>query len=226
MKHLRTLSDALPAHLGFNVIPEPRRTAEIDITLGGEAGKDHEIKVCLLSALMSSEQKPERGSIVQCSDRVEVLPLQIDPIKLLCVEEMGISGPVTVRDLVESGVTFLVPRGGVVWEFLNRSFPGWWKLRPFQLITVPDLDCGLKCLSSQLVPRSVMVVHGFDPDDQPQYGLANARLYDFATEGSHRLMAVTGVFHARQESTPVKPDPYDRIWATAQSLWSEKERTL
>lgn len=225
LPRLRELSDALPAGRSFNIIPENRRTAEIDLTFD-PSGPDRDIQLCLSSALMSSEQHPAVGTVTHWNDRVEVLPLRLDPIKLLSAEDLGFQGQVTVRQLVESGVTFLIPRGGVVWEFLNRGFAGWWKLRPFQDVAVGDLDGGLKCLASGLVPRSAMVIHGLNPAELKSYGLDNVYTYDFADTGAH-LMAIIGVFRVwRERDTDAEENPYDLIWKTAQSLWLDKERSL
>jgi hypothetical protein len=213
---LRELSDALHT-ASFDIVPENRRTAEIDVGFA-QAGPDGDIKICLASALMSSRQNPIVGSITQWTDRVEVLPLRIDPFRLLSVDDLGLSGPPTVRTLVERGVTLLTPRGGVVWEFLNRELPGWWKLRPFQHVPVVDLDGGLKCLASGLVHRSAMVVHGLSQPELEPYGLGHALLRDFSEADEHHL-AVVGVFHVRQHEPDGDDDPYDLIWETAQSLW-------
>ncbi|MCO5971560.1 hypothetical protein [Actinoallomurus soli] len=224
LSYLRDLSDGLGVASGFNIVPESRRTADVDLTFP-ENGPDRHIGVCLSSAMMSSEQDPRVGSIAQWNERVEVLVLRIDRFKLLCVGDRQPREPVTVRELVEDGMTFMTPRGGVVWDFLNRSFPGWWKLRPFQYVQVGDLDFGLRCLASGLVEPAAMVVHGVELEDLESYGLDHPRLLDFAVGGSHRLVAITGVFRVRHEN-PDDQDPYDLVWKTAQSLWAEKERTL
>jgi hypothetical protein len=223
---VRELNDALPTARSFDIVPRLRRSADIDLSFE-ERDSDQDIEVSFSSALMSSEQNAVVGKVMQWNHRVEVLPLQLDRIRLLTMEDLNVPGPVTVRGLVESGVTFLTPRGGVSWEFLNRCLPGWWKLRPFQHVPAVDLDRGLKCMASGLVPHAAMVVHGITQKDLEQYELAHVRLYDFAGNGSHHLLAGTGVFHARHETDVGQPsDPYDLIWTTAQRLWSEKERVL
>jgi hypothetical protein len=221
LPRLRELSDALPSGRSFDIVPENRRTAEIDLTFDPD-GPDRDIQLCLSSALMSSEQHPIVGRVTHWNDRVEVLPLRLDPLTLLSAEDLGFEGQVTVRQVVESGVTFLIPRGGVVWEFLNRGFTGWWKLRPFQDVSVGDLDGGLKCLASGLVPRSAMVVHGLNPDELTSYGFDRVYTYDFAGTGAH-LMAIIGVFRVwREREATELENPYDLIWKTAQSLWNEE----
>lgn len=224
LTRLSTLREALPPRSGFNIIPLPKRSADIDLIA---LATDPDIQVCLASALMSSEQDPEVGVIAQWSDQIEVLPLEISAPQLLAVDNLGLPEAITVRDVVEAGVTFLTPPGGVAWEFLNRNYADWYKLRPFQHSPVPDLDYGLKCLATRAVPRSAMVVHGFDLERRRRTeGLERAYTQDFAVSGgSHQLVAVTGVFRIRQE-TRSAANPYDVIWQTAQDLWSEKERIL
>ena len=39
-------------------------------------------------------------------------------------------------------------------------------------------------------------------------------------DGPHRLLAVTGVFHARTEVRAEDADPYELIWTVAQRLWT------
>ena len=226
LSYFRELSSSLPASRSFDIIPLPRRTADIDLSFTmSREGTGTE--VCLLSALMSSEQDPVVGVVSQWSDRIEVLPLEIDAPRLLTAEDLGFRRPISVREVSEAGVTFLTPPGGVAFEFLNRSFPDWEKLRPFQHIPVPDLDYGLKCLANHLVPRSAMVVHGLDDSVSELYKLDPAYFHEFASTGSHRLLAVTGVFHVRRDfksGDEIEPD--DVIWATAQGRWSEKEHIL
>ena len=226
LSYFRELSSSLPVNRSFDIIPLPRRTADIDLSFtmsGSETGTE----VCLLSALMSSAQNPAVGVVSQWSDRIEVLPLEIDAPRLLTSEDLGFRRPITVREVSDAGVTFLTPPGGVAFEFLNRSFPEWEKLRPFQHIPVPDLDYGLKCLANHLVPRSAMVVHGLDESVSSQYKLDPAFFHEFADTGSHRLLAVTGVFHVRRHfRAGEETDPYDVIWAAAEGQWSEKEHML
>jgi hypothetical protein len=217
---LRELSDALRG-ASFDIVPANRRSAEIDLNFT-EASPDREIKVSFCSALMSSEQQPAVGVVAQWSDRVEVLPLQIDRFQVISTADLGIRGPVTVRKLIGEGVTFLMPRGGVVWEFLNREYPGWWRLRPFQHVPMVDLDAGLKCLGSGLPGRYAMVVHGLSEATLEPYGLKRAYVRDFSPEDAIHLMAVIGVFHLRQHEVSEQSDPYELIWETAQSLWGEQ----
>lgn len=219
---LRELSDALRG-ASFDVVPANRRSADIDLNFT-EASPDRDIKVSFCSALMSSEQQPAVGVVTQWSDRVEVLPLRIDHFQVISNSDLGIRGPVTARKLIGEGVTFLMPRGGVVWEFFNREYPGWWHLRPFQHVPMVDLDAGLKCLGSGLPGRYAMVVHGLSEAVLEPYGLSRAYAQDFATEGAVRLMAVIGVFHQRQHEVSEQRDPYELIWETAQSLWAGGSR--
>jgi len=220
---LRELSDALRG-ASFSIVPENRRSAEIDLNFA-EGSLDRDVRVGVCSALMSSAQNPVVGTVTQWNDRVEVLPLQIDQFQLLCTTDLGIRGPVTVRGLIGEGITFLMPRGGVVWEFFNREYPGWWRLRPFQHVPVVDRDAGLNCLGSGLPGRYAMVVHGLHQATLEPYGLSHAPMYDFTGDGSDHLMAAIGVFHARGRELSEQEDPYELIWKTAQSLWAGKEPT-
>jgi hypothetical protein len=222
-QQLRELSDALRS-ASFDIVPANRRSAEIDLNFT-ETSPDRDIKVSFCSALMSSEQHPAIGVVTQWSDRVEVLPLRIDHFQIISSVDLGVRGPVTVRKLIGEGVTFLMPRGGVVWEFLNREYPGWWRLRPFQHVPVVDLDAGLKCLGSGLPGRYAMVVHGLDRAALEPYGLGRAYVQDLATEDRVDLMAVIGVFHLRQYEVEEQKDQYELIWETVQSLWAGREQT-
>lgn len=217
---LRELSDAL-RDASFGIEPANRRTADIDLNFA-QASPDRDIKVCFCSALMSSAQSPVVGVVSRWTDRVEVLPLQIDQFQLLCTVDLGLRGPVTVREVIGNGVTFLTPRGGVVWEFLDREYPSWWRLRPFQHVPMVDLDAGLKCLGSGLPGRYAMVVHGVTRSTLEPYGLAEAFMYDFAAD-SDQLMAVIGAFHVRQHDLSEQEDPYELIWKTVQVLWAGRE---
>jgi hypothetical protein len=223
---LRELSDALRG-ASFDIVPANRRSAEIDLNFT-EASPDRDIKISFCSALMSSEQQPVVGTVTQWSDRVEVLPLQIDNFQVISTVDLGIRGSVTVRKLVGEGVTFLMPRGGVVWEFLNREYPGWWRLRPFQHVPMVDLDAGLKCLGSGLPGRYAMVVHGLSRAALEPYGLSRTYMQDLSPESAAHLMAVIGIFHMRQHeenTVSEQRDPYELIWETAQSLWARGEQT-
>jgi hypothetical protein len=226
LSYFHTLSEALPSDRTFDIVPLPRRTADIDLSFKA-AESEYGHRICLVSALMSSEQHPSVGSITQWTDRIEVLPLEFDAPRLLSSDDLGFRRPVTAREVAEAGVTFLTPPGGPAFEFLNRSYPEWEKLRPFQHIAVPDLDYGLKCLANRLVPRSAMVVHGLDETFPRRYNVDPVHFYDFASNGSHKLLAVTGIFHAREEHGVIdKNDPREIIWQTAVGLWSEKEHVL
>jgi DNA-binding transcriptional LysR family regulator len=221
---LRELSDAL-RNASFSITPVNRRSAEIDLNFT-EGSPDRDIRVGVCSALMSSAQGPAVGAVTQWNDRVEVLPLQIDQFRLLCTGDLGIRGPVTARGLIGEGIVFLMPRGGVVWDFFNREYPGWWRLRPFQHVPVVDRDAGLNCLASGLPGRYAMVVHGVGQEALEPYGLSRALMYDFADDGIDHLMAAIGVFHVRQHDIGDQEDPYELIWKTAQSLWVGKESPL
>jgi DNA-binding transcriptional LysR family regulator len=221
---LRELSDALHG-ASFGIVPVNRRSAEIDMTFS-DANPDRDIRVGLCSSLMSSAQHPAVGTVTQWSDSVEVLPLQIDGFRLLCTADLGIRGPVTARGVIADGITVLMPHGGVVWEFFNREYPGWWRLRPFQHVPVVDRDAGLNCLGSGLPGRYAMVVHGLDRAALVPYELGQASMYDFASDGPDQLMAVVGIFHTRQREQDEQEDPYEQIWKAAQWLWTRKEPAL
>ena len=218
---LGELSDAMPKG-SFGITPDNRRTAEIDLSFP-ETDPDRDIKIRCTSALMSSRQNLEVGVESRLSDRVEVLPLRIDPFQLLSVDDLALDEPVTVRGLVDAGITFIMPRGGVVWEFLDREFPGWWRLRPAQHVSVVDLDAGLKCMASSLGRRKAMVVHGLGAYDLESHGLKHAYMYDFAGADSDQLVAVIGVFHERQQNFSEQEDKYNLVWKTALKLWAKKE---
>jgi hypothetical protein len=221
---LRELSDAL-RDASFGIVPVNRRSADIDLNFT-EGSPDRDIRVGVCSALMSSAQGPTVGEVMQWNDRVEVLPLQIDQFRLLCTADLGIRGPVTVRGLIGEGIVFLMPRGGVVWEFCNREYPSWWHLRPSQHVPVVDRDAGLNCLRSGLPGRYAMVVHGLSQEALEPYGLSNARMYDFADDGSDHPVAAIGAFHVPRREVSEQEDPYEIIWKTAQSLWVGKESAL
>lgn len=222
LRDLRELRVALDtAGHRFNIVPLPRRSMEINL-----ATAQPETEVCLLSALMSSEQKPTIGEIVQWNDHIEVLPLDVSAPQLLAVDDLGLGPEVTVREALEAGVTFLTPRGGVAWDFLERNFPDWTKLRPFQHSAVPDLDYGLRALATRAIPRSAMVVHGDAGERLGRHGIDTVRTHDFLVNGSHKLLAVTGIFHVRQEYTSGTRSPYDLVWKAAQERWSKKERIV
>jgi hypothetical protein len=216
----RRLANALPRHSGFDPIPESRRTAEID--LARPPGTD----VFLASVLMSTAQNPMPGSLCHCSDRIEALPVSVDPLQLLSVGDLGLGRSVTVRNVIEAGVTLIAPTGGVAWDFLNRSYPDWRRLRPFQHVPATDLDFGLKCLANELIPRAAMVVHGLRPDMLKRYSLEAANVREFAANGPHAMVAVTGIFHMRSAGTLADSEPYEVIWEAAQSVWSERERVI
>jgi len=216
----RHLSDALPHDRTFDPIPEARRTAEIDLA------READTCIFLASVLMSDVQNAAVGEICACNHRMEVLPIRVDPLQLLAPDDLGFRSRVTVRQVIETGVTLVVPTGGVAWDFLNRSYPDWRRLRPFQHVAATDLDFGLKCLAHKLIPRSAMVVHGLGPDMLKRYSLDNARLLEFDTSNSHGMVAVTGVFHSRVAKSQYDDDPYELLWKAAQSIWAEKERVI
>ncbi|MER7007164.1 hypothetical protein ABT297_29565 [Dactylosporangium sp. NPDC000555] len=225
--YLRDLIGKLPSNRSYRVIPDPRRSAEIDLRqpLG-----DHRTRISLLSTLMRSAQDPQVGRITQWNDEIEVLPLSIDKLRLLTVDDLRLDrnpDEITVHEVVlDARATFLTPNGGASWDFLNRSFPEWRQLRPFQHIEIPDLDYGLKCLAGRLVPNAVMIVHGITDETLKRYGLEDARFHDFAVHGPDHLQAVTGVYHRHSHTDADATDPSSLIWRTAQQLWSEKERNL
>ena len=216
----RQLSDALDPERGFILVPEARRTAEIDLSREAETG------VFLASVLMSDAQKAVIGEICPFNERIEVLPVSIDPLQLLSPENLGFRARVTVRQVIQAGVTLVVPTGGVVWDFLNRSDPDWRRLRPFQHVAATDLDFGLKCLAHKLIPRSAMVVHGLEKDLLKRYALDDAPLLEFDPGSSDNMVAVTGVFHNRAAHSRYDHDPYEVLWQTAQSIWGEGERVI
>jgi hypothetical protein len=150
----------------------------------------------------------------------------VEPLQLLTPEELGFRSRVTVRQVIEAGVTLVVPTGGVAWDFLNQSYPDWRRLRPFQHVAATDLDFGLKCLARKLIHRSAMVVHGLGPDMLDRYSLDGARLLEFDPDNSDNMVAVTGVFHSRVTQSLYGGDPYELLWETAQSVWAEKERVI
>jgi hypothetical protein len=222
MPHLKKLNDYLPSDRSFEIVPFPRRTSEINTSdiLGGNG-----TQISLLSTLVPDTQGPRTGTTL-VDNTFEIIPLTIDPVRLLCAEDLNLRGPVTVRQVVEEGVTFLTPEGGPAWEFLNRNFPNWRTFRPFQHVNTHDLDFGLKCLAARMPPRSAMVVHGLNDEKLKPYELGTPQFLDFASDGKERLLAVTGVFRLRKTSDDESgTDPYDVIWDTAKSLWLTKENS-
>ena len=215
----RELSDALPSERAFDLVPEARRTAEIDLGQPADTG------VFLASVLMSGAQKAKVGDVCAFNDKIEALPVKVEPLQLLSPEDLGFRSRVTVRQIIEAGVTLVVPTGGVAWDFLNMSYPDWRRLRSFQHVAATDLDFGLKCLAHKLIPRSAMIVHGLEPDMLKRYLLDDARLLEFDTN-SHGLVAVTGVFHNRAAESQYDDDPHELIWKTAKSIWGEGERVI
>jgi hypothetical protein len=222
LEMFRSLSEALPPDPAFDPVPEARRTAEIDLVRLADTGTG----VFLASVLMSGAQNPTRGAVCACNDRMEALPVKIEPLQLLSAVDLGFRSRVTVRQVIETGVTLVVPEGGVAWDFLDRSYPDWRRLRPFQHVAATDLDFGLKCLANGLIPRSAMVVHGLGPDMLKRYSLNDARLLEFDMSGSDSMVAVTGIFHSRIARAPYGDDPYEILWKTAKSIWAEKERVI
>jgi hypothetical protein len=215
----RNLSDALPADRTFDPVPEARRTAEIDL------GRPADTGVFLASVLMSGAQRAAVGDVCAFNDRIEALPVKVEPLQLLSSDDLGFRSRVTVRQVIEGGVVLVVPTGGVAWDFLNRSYPDWRRLRSFQHVAATDLDFGLKCLAHKLIPRSAMVVHGLGPEMLKRYSLDDARLLEFDTS-SHGLVAVTGVFHHRAAVSPYDDDPHELLWKAAKSIWGEGERLI
>lgn len=218
----RRLSDALPSKADFDPIPEARRTAEIDLVRLADTGTG----IFLASVLMSGAQNPTPRVPCFYNDRMEVLPVKVEPLQLLSPDELGFRSRITVRQVIETGVTLVVPEGGVAWDFLDRSYPDWCRLRPFQHVAATDLDFGLKCLAHRLIPRSAMVVHGLGPDMLKRYSLDGARLLEFDMSDSHSMVAVTGIFHSRIARPTYGDDPYELLWKTAKSIWAEKERVI
>jgi hypothetical protein len=227
LEFFRELSNALPADRSFDPIPEARRTAEINLGRSPEMDPTRsDTGVFLASVLMSRAQNAAVGTVCPCNDMIEVLPVKVEPLQLLSPDDLGLRSRITVRQVIEAGVTLVVPVGGVAWDFLNWSYPDWRRLRPFQHVAATDLDFGLKCLARKLIPRSAMVVHGLGQDMLERYSLGDARLLEFDTGGSHSMVAVTGVFHSRASESQYDDDPYELIWETAQSIWEEKERVI
>jgi hypothetical protein len=218
----RRLSDALSPERTFDPVPEARRTAEIDLDRQADTGT----RVFLASVLMSGAQNPTPGTPCACNARIEVLPVKVDPLHLLSPGDLGFRSRVTVRQVIEAGVTLVVPTGGVAWDFLDQSYPDWRRLRPFQHVVATDLDFGLKCLAHKLIPRSAMVVHGLSREVLDGYALQDAHILEFDTSSSGRMVAVTGIFHVRDAESPAEDDPYELLWQTANSIWAEKERVF
>lgn len=219
LTYFRKLRDALPPRVPFDIVPLPRRTAELD------AASDEGLRIngrsqhplWLSSALMSDDQHPVRGEVIPINEDVEVLALDLEHLRLLSNEDLKLPNPVTVREVIQTGITILVPTGGPAWQFLQRSYRDWHILRPFQHVAVPDLDYGLKCLGNNLVPGSAMVVHGLE---LPFHGarLDTPYFYDFADSTSAHYLAVTGVFRDKSVLSPTDDEVFDVIWRTARNL--------
>jgi hypothetical protein len=215
ISRFKELIEALPADRTFDIVPESKRTAEVNLALPLET------QVCLLSALMSAENVPSPGHVFQWNQHMEVLPLEVAPPQLLSVDDLGFRRPVSVREIIESGVTFVTPPGGVVWDFLNWSSPGWQQLRPLQHQAVHDRDFGMQCLANDLIHRGAMIVHSVSKEVLARYGLENAHLYEFVSPGPRHLVAVSGVFHECSSSMSAADDPYHLIWETAKTIWAQ-----
>lgn len=226
LSYFHKLREALPPTRSFDLVPLPRRSAELDRGLAERSSADRgRYPIWLSSALMSADQRPAKGDVCSINEDIEVLPLELDRMKALANEDLGLSNSTSVRELIESGITLLVPSGGAAWQFLNRSYRDWYVLRPFQHIDVPHLDYGLKCLANRLVPRSAMVVHGVEVPI-PGVRLDTPRLYEFNEVGAHQYVAATGVF--RDKSVLSEPsgttEPFEIIWRTATEHLPEGER--
>ncbi|MGW4059205.1 hypothetical protein ACWEGE_13040 [Amycolatopsis sp. NPDC004747] len=217
------LRNAIPTSAGFEIRPDSRRTAEIRLR---ERSEQVKAQVGLLSAMMVAEQRPTVGTVVPWSDRIEVLPLKVERFQLLAGEDLGFREPVDVREAIVSGVSFLCPEGGPAWDFLARSFPDWYRLRPFQYVRTTDLEFGMKSLAANAVTRSAMIVHGL-PDDALKIlkGRKNLRAYEIAQPEDHQMVAVTGVFYVHPDlaDDPHEGTPQTEVWEIAKKLWVERE---
>ncbi len=212
----KKLRDQVRLKARLKIVPQPRRTAELDLP-AALTGDGALTPVSLFSACWPHAEAPEPIAVVEFIDGVEVLPLQLEPFRLISSEDLDLPETVVITEVIDKGVTLLLPPGGAAWRFVEASRAGWAKLRPSQHVPVPDLDFGLKCLKNHLIPNSAMVVHGSIPSEP------GVVLHEHALLGvnERERIAVTGVFHRRQAGGGARAHEYATVWRTACALFGE-----
>jgi len=220
------LRQALPPTI--TLWPSPRRSADlapVSLPVASDRAAATSRPMALYSACLpslvkvrdSDESKRlrehEMFEIAEADGTTMLLVLDPQPFKILGLTEMfGTRESARIDDVWNRHGRLIVPDGGAVRDFLDRAVPSWERRRPF--VRATDLESCLICLD--LVPRSAMIVHGFD-DKEPPRGY---RLYNI--DGSADYVAAVGLFH-RTDLTGALPEReqamWQTIWSAAKGLW-------
>ncbi|WP_328522839.1 hypothetical protein [Kribbella sp. NBC_00359] len=179
LEYLRDLREALPAVRDWDINVVQKRTAEIK--LGADAGT----QLYFMSVLESTESITiERGIVHTYSQGIHLLPLLVEPIRLLAPSRYWEGRPRTILQHIQDRVVFVMPAGGVVWDYVNVHYQDWAVFRPGQHVQVSEREAGLKMLNYGLKPGAAMLVHGFDKVAQlniPGPGLDGYGLFDLVS---------------------------------------------
>ena len=154
----------------------------------------------------------------------EVLVSRTDDFKLVVRKKLfGASRETVSRDeLIDSGVSLLLPHRGAAVDYLSRLEPSWSPLRLKRHRAGSQLQHVRGSLLYDRYPRPAMIVHGPLEANFPD-SFAFLSITDLPT-----VKAVTG-FYRRQLQGREKPWPNETeeawvtVWERASRLWPKKE---
>jgi hypothetical protein len=191
---LAELRKALPQPREFDLRPRPVRTADLQVYEDQRMGSPFAFGSILVSTAQCFEDgdldAPPRR-IVNVLDSVDVVTLRNEPLLLLAPRSLQLEEPVDVGKLLNADVSILIPRGGVVWRFMQHNAELWHERRPRQFVEIPHLDYGLEMLKLELIPNGVMIVHG--EADELERKVPTCRTLKFVERNGMHHRALTGL---------------------------------
>ncbi|WP_299056444.1 hypothetical protein [uncultured Nocardioides sp.] len=207
----------------FTISPWLLRTMDVDFSHPDFS----DVEFGFFSQLMPADKATPTDKVIELPDQSQMIVIKREPIQLLAPANVPLpKRPVSVREILQNDLTMCVPSGGVAWDYMQKGWPGWERIRYRQHFHITDLDAGLEVLRTGLAGRrAAMIVHGLGRIDETKSRLArlddNYVLKDVGlVDNDRQFVAVTGIFRAdRADRRPQRVAIAERIWEAAKCRW-------
>jgi hypothetical protein len=145
---------ALPEWAEFELRPDPKRTADLQVH-PKEPGPS---RIAFGSILASVGEPSEWGVPTPIMPSIKMLIFEREQLYLLGKRSLGLGGTPDIDTVISKGITLLMPTDGVAWKFAQENSPEWNVRHPQQHTPIPYKDFGLEMLRHE--DRAAMVLHG------------------------------------------------------------------
>lgn len=146
----------IPDDAGFDLRVQGTRTADLQIHNELPASS----RIAFGCILGGQRQNDADGTGIELGSgsTVRLFVLRSEPLYLLAKRSLRFGRNPDINDVLDRGVTILMPSNGVAWEYMQQNASHWHIRRPYQHRPIPYRDSGLQQLRHE--ENAAMVIHG------------------------------------------------------------------